>query len=222
MKNLVPYLLLICAPIQAFELPKIDSLFIKLQPKEYYLTTSHQPKFVWFSVPHAGNEVISSIIHENNIPLVLDNFKIDFEPKEYKDYLKFAFVRNPWDRVVYCYHHFVVTETHPKFKECFGKDFATFVNFIHKQDVTNSDPLITLQTELLPIKHIDVIGRMETFNDSLNQIFNKFGIQVDTPDIIPEYGHYSHFYNEKTRKIIEKKYKKDIEILGYLFEFDDE
>lgn len=79
---------------------------------------------------------------------------------------------------------------------------------------------IRLQVKLFPVDQVDFIGRFETFEEDLRTIMTKLGIQDKE---IPhrnasQHEHYSKYYTPRTRDIIARKYKQDIEAFGYQFE----
>ncbi|MCE5318656.1 MAG: sulfotransferase family protein [Parachlamydia sp.] len=175
--------------------------------------------FVWFRCAKVGTRTIYNILSTQAV-LVKNQSRIAFDPIRYKKSFKFAFVRNPWDRMVSCYFNKVVTQCHPNFALCFGRSFEEFVYYINSCDLAKSDIHIRLQTELIPIEHVDFIGRMESFSEDLGYVLNKLGIRYRT---IPRknrssHEHYSKYYNNITRKIIADKYKADIKAFDYRFE----
>jgi len=188
-------------------------------PPRFNISKSEQHKFIWFRVAKVGTRSILEIL-ENNTELTLSGYSIPFRVKESKNYFKFAFVRNPWDRVVSCYHKQVVPKNNPHFTECWDKGFDYFVAFIASQDLTRSDIHIKLQTSLIPRKDLDFIGRFENFEEDLRYVLDTIGLSE--AEIVhknrSDHQHYSEYYTKKTRAIIYKKYKKDIKNFGYTFE----
>lgn len=183
----------------------------------YFMTVSEAHKFIWFRNAKVCTRTIYQILN-GNTQFVWNSG--EFQSQKYRKYFKFAFVRNPWDRVVSCYFNKIVTKRHPPFSLCYGKSFEEFVYFINSTDLAEADIHIRLQTKLIPLEHLDFIGRFERFSEDLNYILGKIGINHST---IPKknsssHEHYSKYYNSITRKIIAEKYKADIKAFGYQFE----
>jgi hypothetical protein len=183
----------------------------------YHLTISDSHKFVWF---RNAKVCTRTIYHLLNTEYSINGGHIKFDPRKYKKYFKFAFVRNPWDRVVSCYFNKVVTKSHPPFAICYGKSFEEFVYFINSCDLTQVDIHIQLQTKLIPLEHVDFVGRMERFSKDIKYVLKRIGMNCGE---IQRYNaskheHYSQYYNNITRRIIADKYKADIEAFGYQFE----
>lgn len=186
----------------------------------YNLTISDSHRFVWFRVAKVGTRSILYVLNEHHVPLDVNDYEILYNPKDYQGYFKFAFVRNPWDRVVSAYCNKVLTKGHPAFKECFDKGFEYFVDFIASKDLRHADAHIRLQTSLIPVDEMDFIGRLENFDEDLNHVMEKIGIEeVAIPRNNPsEHEHYSHYYTARTKRIIAEKYKRDIKVFGYKFD----
>lgn len=190
-------------------------------PRKAYVSDEYQ--FIWFSVPKAGYTTIFTIL-STHLGSAMNGHGVPFEPGRHRDYFKFAFVRNPWDRVVSTYQNKVVDRPYAFFHECFGKDFEYFVDFISRKDLTKTDDHIKLQIELFPATPLDFIGRFENFEEDLTYVLEVIGLSGVT---IPHknstvHDHYSTYYNERTKAIIAEKYKRDIEAFGYTFEESDE
>lgn len=187
-----------------------------------FIYTCQDPKFVYYVVPKTGYSSIINMLTVNKIPY--ENC-MDIDPAEYKDYFKFAFVRNPWDRVVSAYENLVVSKRFIPFEHLQDKGFDYFVNYIATQDLNYSDVHLRLQTSLIPnLDELDFLGHFENFEEDIRLVLNKIGLKGI--EILhynkSEHSHYSHYYNEVTRAIIAEKYKADIEILGYQFESRDD
>lgn len=188
----------------------------------YNMTISDSGKFVWFRCAKVGTRTINAVLGKQIAGLQHES-RVPFNSAKYKKYFKFAFVRNPWDRVVSCYFNKVVTQCHPPFAICYGRTFEEFVYFINGCDLTKGDIHIRLQTVLIPLEEVDFIGRLENFSEDLRYVFGRIGIRCQT---IPKknrssHEHYSKYYNNITKKIIAEKYKADIKAFGYVFEDKD-
>lgn len=217
------YFLLICFCAHAFAVASEmqDSLIHATSKQRLYnLTISDTHQFVWFRVAKVGTRTIYQTLINNEVFFSVNDYQLPYERKKYKKYFKFAFVRNPWDRVVSCYFNKVVTQGHYAFRECFGKGFEYFVEFISRQNLAMADAHIRLQTQLIPLDQIDFIGRLENFNEDLLYVLSVLNLhQVNIPHKNKtKHAHYSTYYNEKTKRIIAEKYRDDIEAFGYQFE----
>jgi len=199
---------------------------------------SHEHKFIFVHIPkcagcslkehlkeNCGNELINSDHHS------LDAIFRTFGP-QVKDYYKFTFVRNPWDRIVSLYSFWLNQTPNSVFYQW---DFEQ-VNFIKNNNLSFNDfvKLIPLNNSVFHEKphllsyighfikspsSLDFIGRIENFQEDLVKIFGQIGIkmQKDRWSNKSKHKHYSEYYNNETRDIIAKQYSKDIEYFGYEF-----
>ncbi len=186
----------------------------------YNTVISHRKKFVWFRISKTGLMTISDVLHRNNV-ISSYNYEAPYDNANYSDYFKFAFVRNPWARIVSCYFNKIATNFYkPFFDECYGKDFDYFVRFIDRQDLETADRHIKLYTKSMPIEEMDFIGRLENFSEDLPYVLKIIGCKKT--DYLhknkSDHAHYSTYYTDETREIIARKYKIDIETFGYEFE----
>lgn len=141
-----------------------------------------------------------------------------------KEFLKIAVVRNPWDRFVSCYYQKIVG---PKpanlvsMKNIYkGMPFDDFVYEVCKLPKDIKEQHIRLQTSSMMCNDTFVpewvikLENIETEWKLLQEI-------IPIPDLVPrnvtDHPHYRECYNDKTRKLIEKRYAQDIKILKYEF-----
>jgi endonuclease III-like uncharacterized protein len=69
---------------------------------------------------------------------------------------------------------------------------------------------------------ITQISRFEKFEESINEIRQKLGMGlVEIPKLNKsDHRHYSYYYTQKTKEIVESVYKDDIKYYGYTYEKD--
>ena len=110
----------------------------------------------------------------------------------YSNYFKFAFVRNPWDRVVswYCFE---------KKKFTNKKRDLTDINF--KQYIQNYENIWAHGFQYESTKCCDFIGKFENLQQDFNVICDKIGIpQQQLPhNNKTKHKHYTEYYDDETR-----------------------
>jgi hypothetical protein len=138
--------------------------------------------------------------------------------KQFEEYFKFGFVRNPWDRVVSLYER-----TEPLIMKD-KMTFEQFVDWIQYASATciHSSPhryqldwFVDGSGNMLA----DFIGRFERLDADWATIAKKLGLPETLPHKRenPRARHYTDYYNDKTRDIIASKFKIDIDHFGYEF-----
>jgi hypothetical protein len=153
------------------------------------------------------------------------------EQDDWDDYFKFAFVRNPWDRLVSWYS--MVTTMPKDGNELWWyvhENSTTFEEFIYnctdeveiKSGVHYS--FAYNQLDYVTDDHgnllVDFIGRLENFDKDLREVFRRLGYELETVPHRNRSGHqhYSTFYTPDTELIVRERFKRDIEYFGYEFE----
>jgi len=187
--------------------------------KKYVYIKSDEFKFIYFITPKAGSRTIVKYLKNLGFEFKGDKMReLDFE--KYKDYFKFGFTRNPWDRMVSVWKNKVIDghETGLGDLRIF-KDFKVFLKKACEKNLENCDNHIKLQTVMLPCEHLNYVGDLYTLNKDFKMICDKLGIELQQ---IPhenksEHKHYTEYYDDETRQIVAEKYAKDIEYFGYEF-----
>jgi|10_taG_2_1085330.scaffolds.fasta_scaffold17517_4 hypothetical protein len=146
----------------------------------------------------------------------------------YKDYYKFSFVRNPYDRLVSMYSFY----SQLKRRRIGESEIEKFNNWLldnSRGNIINPKLGLKAQNQWKNIPQIewvinndnkidvDFIGKIETFDSDLLTIGRKIGINID---IIPhknksKHSHYSNFFNAETKRQTEKKYMDDFKKFNY-------
>jgi hypothetical protein len=150
---------------------------------------------------------------------------------EWNEYFKFAFVRNPWDRLVSWYS--MVTTMPREGNELWRyvhDNSSTFEEFIYNctDEVEIKDGVhysfAYNQLDYVTDDHgnllVDFIGRLENFDRDLQEVFRRIGFELETVPHKNRSGHqhYSTFYTPDTELIVRERFKRDIEYFGYEFE----
>ena len=141
---------------------------------------------------------------------------------EYKNYFKFAFIRNPWCRFVSAYHEFqkpgheVWAEELGKFLSfrdfCFAFTDTSLASDIHFLPLSNQ---ITVDGEIA----LDFVGRFENLNEDYAHLANLFNFMpsLSFHERSTNTYKYRDYYDRDTEKIIYNYYESDIELFKYSF-----
>ena len=205
-------------------------------------------RFIYHPIPKTGCTTIRSLIFEaEGLAVPSDDERVhDKKLTEinapaphfngyaaFEDYFKFAFVRNPWARLVSCYQNKVLAPRPAMFDSfacCYPgvrfdrMSFAQFVRFICRVPDDLCEPHFKSQSAFFDAGAMDFIGRAERFPDDLAQVID----QVGGNDALHKWcvtqrmqshdsTHYTDFYDAKTRRLVAGKYRNDVERFGYRF-----
>tara|TARA_Y100000310_G_C20633704_1_gene790045 strand:+ start:113 stop:814 length:702 start_codon:yes stop_codon:yes gene_type:complete len=177
-----------------------------------------------------GREDRSHITASTYRHLLLKENRLDV----WNNYFKFAFIRNPWDRLVSLYFHNM--KNNEVFRKKYDSDVfvqKSFNKFLLKYTsnkkisnkilikgfnyglLTNIDWISNSSRE--PI--IDFVGRFENLQEDFDVICKKTGMpkQKLPHENKTNHKHYTEYYNEETKGLVAQKYAKDIEYFGYEF-----
>lgn len=186
---------------------------------------NHEHKFIFIHIPKtAGTSMEDFFIDRFNLKRKdhiywcdernqwAQHFTLaELESHKYDDYFKFAFVRNPWERVV---------------SACMYRK-SSIRNFL-MHDLTKN-----IEGKKDPARHqmaqheflidyygkykADFVGRFENLQGDFNHVCDRIGIKRGK---LPhsnktEHGHYSEYYNYDTKNLVARRYAKDIKYFGY-------
>lgn len=197
---------------------------------------SDQKKFVFIHIPKNAGTTVKKII----LPFVdINKYTIEGEQVtktgkymshqkmnqadalKFKEYYKFAIVRNPWSRHV-SYWHFKC-----RTKSDFKQMYPTFTKYIkslskihkkYKELTWNQASWIYDQKDNLLV---DYVAKFEDLGNELEKICTQLDIELDSENI-PHYkdsqvDDYREFYTPETRDIVAKINARDIRLFNYQF-----
>lgn len=190
----------------------------------YHLTISERHKFIWFRVAKVGTRTIFKHFKNHHVELsAKEPSFVWYCPRLYSKYFKFAFVRNPWDRLVSCWHNKILGENYFELEQNQLnelKTFANFVAFVEQEGLHHRDRHVQLQVELINLPDLDFLGRMERFAEDFAKVCERIGIEPDrvaAQNISANRKSYREYYTPKLRDRVGRIYERDVSAFGYDF-----
>ncbi|HZS48099.1 MAG TPA: sulfotransferase family protein [Blastocatellia bacterium] len=152
----------------------------------------------------------------------------------------FAFVRNPWDRLVSCYRDKIRGEVdgytyftiRPGVANCLarfeafvpGMTFEDFVAAVAAIPDEEADGHFRSQYTFVTNEEgkiaVDFIGRFERLTEDFKIVQEKIGLgDIELPWLqrVRKAAKYSNSYDAKTRQIVAERFSEDIEMFNYDF-----
>lgn len=188
---------------------------------------SHKHKFIFIHISKTGGTSIEHAL-DPNIPLDKPNISdttgnTDFidkhwsakqynqkYPEQYKKFFTFAFVRNPWDRMLSNYKWLkFIGRINRSFDQWIANPTWGFRAYSYQKMICDNRGSII----------VDYIGKFENLQENFDIVCDKIGIpQKKLPHKNKtKHKHYAEYYNDETKQIVAEKYVKDIERFGYKF-----
>ena len=139
-------------------------------------------------------------------------------PKELFDtYFKFAFVRNPWKRLVSEFEFIKRRPDHGRHKKVIKMTFTEYIIYQAKRVDAHQ---INMLADKDGILQMDFIGKFENLQEDWNYICDKIGVknkQLSHRKKATKVD-YDNYYNGDNKEVIAKLWKKDIDTFGYKYE----
>lgn len=139
-----------------------------LSDKRYYLSYSFKHKALWFRVYKVGTRTIDNRIKADANGRYIYSSAVGYLPELYKNYFKFAFVRNPIDRFISGWTDKVINQNYYNFdidSHSQMKHLPNFINWVNQFDLEKCDEHLMAQYALIDLNNLDFLGRFERFED---------------------------------------------------------
>jgi chondroitin 4-sulfotransferase 11 len=156
-------------------------------------------------------------------------------PRRFYKYWSFAFVRNPWDRLVSCYTEKIRPDGDPEnfingvsrvltpfgvFEA--GMPFERFAREVAQIPDEEAEPHFLSQHKFIVNRAgnliVDFLGRFETIDDDFALGRQRISAPVELPHLLrSERGQYRDYYSAGLAHIIGERYSEDVARFGYRF-----
>lgn len=138
-------------------------------------------------------------------------------PEVYANLFKFAFVRNPWDRLVSRYAYLLKIEDHPRHQFVKRmKGFDEYVAWELRRGKFFQHTYITGRDGKLIV---DFVGHYERLSEDFGKVCARLGVNVVLPRTnTSSHRDYRTYYSPATRELVGKYFQRDVEMFGYDFD----
>lgn len=200
------------------------------------MIVSHRYRFIFVDVPVAAGDKLRSCLaallddeqlqepgDTNAMPRHAGAAEIRawLDPDYWKSYLKFAFIRNPWEMQV---AEFLSTQAKPQTPATRSRTaqagtqsaFEDFVLSPERPRRGYSDFLCDSNGKLL----LDFVGKYESLEQDMAVLFERLGLNAsnrDRPAFEPVTD-YASFFNFLTRDLIAREFQAELEAYSYRFD----
>jgi sulfotransferase famil protein len=185
----------------------------------YYLSYSFDFKALWFRVPKVATRTINQHFIDNSTKHgYIYSSKVGYIPSMYKNYYKFAFVRNPLDRFISAWKNKVIEENYFNFdmiEYSKMKNFDEFVQWVSKQDILKADPHLLPQYKLIDLENLDYLGKFETFKEDFAKVTKEMGLPIDEIYHKNLSSKVKLDFSTISIKLVKEIYSKDYELFNY-------
>lgn len=155
------------------------------------------------------------------------------EERPLDDYFKFAFVRNPWDRMWSYYHH--VASAHPETYDMDFNDWLTIYDDSEDRRIGQTaewdEPMSSARRPQLYWMTddngkiiLDFIGRFEYLEADFAYVAQRIKLYDWCDEPVLQHvrkkeneQHYTDVYNDKGRAHVARYFASDIKVFGYKF-----
>jgi len=203
-----------------------------LSPDGYTLKPFDDSQCIFIHLPKNAGQSVRNTLFENLLPghMKVYMYQLIFPKRIFDSYFKFAFTRNPWDRLASAYMFMKGGGAHEKdrlWSEKTLTKYDSFENFV-KNGLRNHEiqswPHFRPQVDFLRGQNgkieLDFIGRFENLQQDFNHVRDHLGLSGELLFINKtktKREPYQTYYSDELREIAARFYKEDIDVFDYEF-----
>ncbi|MBT8145270.1 MAG: sulfotransferase family protein [Gammaproteobacteria bacterium] len=202
----------------------------KNQTEKYSALVSHGQKAVWYKVRKCASiSINNSLPGDDWVPVNNNRNPRQFEAEYFGDYFRFAFVRNPFGRLVSNYLHKIKDKSVDQIRSSYilhldfheGMSFEEFALQICALPEEKCDRHYRSMYTSIDLNNIDFIGRLENMQSDFRHVCTRIS-NSDTGEVsrMNTQGSYNYrdFYSASLEQRVGDRYQKDLQLFGYEFD----
>lgn len=199
-------------------------------PNHYSLQPFNQTQTLFVHIPKAAGISVNQALYGcyGGGHKTIFEYRLYYSKRELKSLYKFSIVRNPWARLVSAYHFLLEGGLNEQDKEWSKENLTKYssfdefvVDWINDKNIYSFNHFVPQVDYLFHNSRsfVDDIFKLEELNINWHLIEKKFGRDIKLPHLNSNSisSNYREYYTEKSKEIVSKVYKADINKFGYKF-----
>lgn len=194
-----------------------------------YSHFANEHQCIFIHIPKAAGTSIANALFNNGSRHVPWSEYYRANPRKFRKYFKFAFVRNPWDRLVSSFYFLKsggLNEMDRRFAEKHLAQYENFEDFVVNGlalDEIRGWVHFRAQSDWICDDDgrvmVDFVGRFENLREDFVHVARKLGKDSSLPmHNTSNHRIYTECFTQASREVTARVYGKDIEIFGYQFQ----
>ena len=183
-------------------------------------------EYIFIHIPKTGGSSVAKALHGGPSSHQPAQLYLRANSRKFARYFSFAFVRNPYDRLVSSFHFLksggMNEQDRTWAEQNLGQvnDFADFVQNCLTLELAESwvhlRPQCNFITNLDGDLCIDFIGRFESIDADFEQIARRLNLDARLEKTnVGSRDKYENYYDDSLRAKVAQIYRRDFDLLGY-------
>jgi hypothetical protein len=189
---------------------------------------------IFVHIPKCAGISVSRTLFGNlgGAHLTVPHYQLIFSEREFEEYFKFTFVRNPWDRLVSAFRFLKRGGVNPGdwawARDNLGRydGFDEFVRrWVNRRSVHRWKHFVPQHRFVCEpgdeVTRVNFVGYFENLGEGFEHVRRRLGVPTRLKHLNPTRGRsldYRDAYTAETRDIVAEVYAEDIRIFGYDFD----
>jgi chondroitin 4-sulfotransferase 11 len=195
----------------------------ELRTTRWHLRQKYLLDFVFIHIPKTAGSSIHRTLELTAEHKTALQLRGRLGKRRWERKFKFAFVRNPWDRVVSSFHYAATRTKNSRFVDLTFSQWLKLAYVDRHPLYFDAPHLFSPQYDWISDNDdnliVDFVGRFENLEHDFAKVCERIGrTGLQLPhDNATKHQDYRHYYKDSEIEIIARWYKKDIEHFGYVF-----